>query len=65
MNVGRPIRHCCIGQEVGNGRRDRKKQQFQEIFKRLKQPNLLTYLAFYCIRKRKTSCKTINYGAIH
>lgn len=39
----------ALAKEVGNGRRNRKKLQFQEIFRRLNQPNLLTYeyLAFW------------------
>ena len=59
VDVGRPVRHCCISSdnslviEVGDSKRDRKKQQFQEIFRKLNQPNLLTYIAFGGIRKRE------------
>lgn len=41
MDVGRSVRHCCISpdkslaEEIRDGRRDRKKQQYQEIFRRL------------------------------
>lgn len=68
MDVGRPFRLCCISsanslaKELGDGGRDRKKQSFSEVVRRLNQPNLLTHSTFEDVRKRElTPC---NIGEI-
>lgn len=59
MDVRRPVRDCCISfanslpKELGDGGRDRKKQSFSEILRRLSQPNLLTHITFEDTRKRE------------